>query len=91
MGMEPYEIAQEIINKPEPERLQHVTDLLEMVRAAIVIRSACRDKMFVNMSGNEDAGTKFDRLMKELFGMEFKDTPKPRTNRKSASSSQGGK
>lgn len=73
---EPREIAEQILAKPEAERLAEVTELLEMIQAAIVIRSACRDKFFISMSGREDSGTKFDRLLKKLFGMSWFDTPK---------------
>ena len=78
---EPKEIAAEILSNPKAEQLEYLTKLLEMVQAAIVIRSACRDKMFVSMSGKEDAGTKFDRLLKELFGMTWKDAL-PKTKRR---------
>lgn len=70
---EPREIAIALLKKPKTERLDELTKILEMVQAAISIRSACRDKHFVSLSGAEDSGTKFDRLMKELFGLEWKD------------------
>lgn len=76
MALEPREIAEQILAKPETERLADVTTLLEMVQAAIVIRSACRDKFFFSLSGEEDSGTKFDRLLKEMFGMTWVDKPK---------------
>jgi len=47
---EPREIAEQILAKSEPERLDHLTKILEMVQAAIMIRSACRDKYFVSLS-----------------------------------------
>lgn len=72
---EPKDIALEILSKPAAERLVHLAKILEMVQSSIVIRSACRDKMFISMSGKEDVGTKFDRLLKELFGMEWVDKP----------------
>lgn len=82
---EPREIAEEILAKPEAERLDHVTKVLEMVQAAIVIRSACRDKHFISFSGREDSGTKFDRLLKELFGMSWQDPPKKEKRKRSHS------
>jgi hypothetical protein len=75
---EPREIALSILAEPEPQRTEDLTKVLEMVQAGIVIRSACRDKHFITFSGREDSGTKFDRLMKEMFGMEWKDEPKPK-------------
>lgn len=65
----PKEIAKEMLAMPKRKQLDRLTKVLEMVQAAIVIRSSCRDKFFVSMSGGEDSGTKFDRLLKELFGM----------------------
>lgn len=79
---EPHEIAQEVLAKPDGERLKHVTKLLEMVQAAIVIRGACRDKYFISLSGREDAGTKFDRLLLELFGMKWENKPAKLLRRK---------
>lgn len=78
---EPKEIAASILSMKEPKRAEHLTKILEMVQAAIVIRSACRDKMFVTLSGREDAGTKFDRLLKELFGMAWVDKPEKKRSR----------
>jgi hypothetical protein len=77
----PREIAEAILCKPQAERLDAVTKVLEMVQAAISIRSVCRDKHFISMHGGEDCGTKFDRLLKELFGMGWVD-PKPKVRRK---------
>jgi len=68
----PAELAKELLAKPKAERLEETIKLFEMIQSAIVIRSSCRDKFFVSMSGKEDSGTKFDRLLKELFGMEWK-------------------
>ena len=82
---EPREIAEQILAKPEQERLDELTKILEMVQAAINIRSACRDKMFVSMSGKEDCGTKFDRLLKELFGLTWQDPPKKEKRKRSYS------
>lgn len=78
----PREIAERILQMPKRERLAELTKVLEMVQAAITIRSACRDKHFFSMSGGEDSGTKFDRLLKELFGMAWKDVEPKRKRRK---------
>lgn len=72
---EPIDIAREILSNPKKEQLRAITRLLEMIQAAIVIRSACRDKFFISMNGKEDSGTKFDRLLKEEFGMTWQDKP----------------
>lgn len=81
---EPREIAEQILDMSGPARLSKLTKILEMVQAAIVIRSACRDKYFLSMSGGEDSGTRFDRLLKELFGMVWKEPePKKKARRKS--------
>lgn len=73
---EPKEIAIDLLAMPESDRLERMTKILEMVQCGIMIRSACRDKFFVSMSGREDSGTKFDRLLKELFGLSWEDRPK---------------
>lgn len=78
---EPIEIAREILGKPKKEQLRDLTALLEMIQAAVVIRSACRDKYFVSLTGKEDAGTKFDRLLKSEFGMTWKDKRVVRTRK----------
>jgi hypothetical protein len=83
MGMaDPKELAQQILALPEPGRTETFTKVLEMVQAAITIRSFCRDKWFVTMSGGEDSGTKFDRLLKELFGLTWKDAGGRKENAK---------
>lgn len=80
---EPSEIAKSILELPEPKRTEDLTKILEMVQAAITIRSACRDKHFVSMTGKEDSGTRFDRLLKEMFGLSWKDDlPKSRRRSK---------
>ena len=78
---EPRQIAQELLRTPEPGRTEELIKILEMVQCAITIRSACRDKHFISMSGGEDSGTKFDRLLKELFGMAWEE-PEPKAKRK---------
>lgn len=85
---EPREIAAEILSKSDPERLDHLTKILEMVQCGISIRGACRDRMFVSLSGKEDSGTKFDRLMWELFGLKWQDRPVKKSKRQKASEPQ---
>jgi len=85
---EPKEIAQDVLAMKEPERLERLTKILEMIQCAIVIRSACRDKWFVSMSGREDSGTKFDRLLKELFGLEWKE-PEPKRSKRRGMKERG--
>lgn len=70
---EPKEIAESILKLSKRKQLARLTNILEMVRCAIVIRSACRDRMFVSLTGKEDAGTKFDRLLEEEFGLTWKE------------------
>ncbi len=82
MSNTPREIAIQILAKPESERLSDLTKILEMVQAAITIRSACRDKHFFSFSGGEDSGTRFDRLLKEMFGMAWVDKPETATRRR---------
>ena len=47
--------------------------LLQMIQASITIRSFTRTMHFISMEGGETADVRYDRLLKRLFGMAWKE------------------